>query len=199
MKLGWVCKVLLSSQSSAMPADAWVCPLVDEMLVLHWILGSVEWCKWALLERSSCWEFLYGVWNSSHTQAHHRGRKESDDPFWLTNISSHAQRGFRISEMLQMLSWGSKHADTKHTSQTQHVGQAAFQALAQPAPRILWYLVVLMCNAYFEPDVLGIPALKEFLWNFSHMVFFIDSVLNVLKPWVCKESWVSYTPPNLCL
>lgn len=53
--------------------------------------------------------------------------------------------------------------DTKHTLQTQHVGQAALQALAQLAHGILWYLIVLMCNAYFEPDVLGIPALKDFL------------------------------------
>jgi len=37
------------------------------------------------------------------------------------------------------------------------------QVLAKLGRRILWHLVLLVSNACFEPDVLGISALRNFL------------------------------------
>lgn len=41
---------------------------------------------------------------SSYIQKCHGERKENDDLIWLAGIFSHMQRGFRVSEMLQILS-----------------------------------------------------------------------------------------------
>lgn len=78
---------------------------------------------------------------SSYTQKCHRKRKENDDPVWLTDISSHIQWGFRVSEMLQILSWGIKHA-----LETQHVVKAAVvcRSKAQLSHSVLWCPVLLM-------------------------------------------------------
>lgn len=67
---------------------------------------------------------------SSYIQKCHGERKENDDLIWLTGIFSHMQRGFRVSEMLQILSWGIKHA-----LEMQHVVEAAVVCCSKAEPQ----------------------------------------------------------------
>lgn len=150
------------------------------------LLSDANRSFWKVLSESISVPWLK---QNSYTQKCHRKRKENDDLVWLADISSHIQWGFRVSEMLQILSWGIKLA-----LETQHVVKAAVVCLSKAQPQC----PMMLCTA-------NVPVWSQMcwefqLWNFVHMVFFVTvSILNVLKSWMYKGSLAMHTLPKSAL
>lgn len=190
MKLWQSCKVLLNllfgRWSTLMQSHAWVCPLVDVAPVISCLIYMIQWHQWVFLERST--EILRRALVETE-QSHPETSQRKKWKWWSVLLDEYFLQHPERPEVLQMMGWG-----TKGILKAQCEVQAVVESLSKAWPCGFLVSVLLVSNTCFEADMLGVSALKDFLWNFSQMLpfFVVVSVLNCWKLQMYKGSCMSH-------